>query len=231
MKEIFADFYNRIVEFFSKTEEKDKTKDVARNRLKLVLMQDRTNLNPRLLERLRGEMIDLLSKYVVMDKELLELNFTPEDDQLALMLSIPVIRAKDEEEIEAALKAEDEEKERLAKLAEEAEEDDEEDDDDESDDLEEDIETDNEEDTSEVSDSEEETDETSSEMSENSEIPPPKKKKKKHKKKKYQQSENTDNEEKKENLEEKDNIENKIENTEQTETADKQLTEEIKQEE
>ena len=221
MKEIFADFYNRIVEFFSKTEEKDKTKDVARNRLKLVLMQDRTNLNPRLLERLRGEMIDLLSKYVVMDKELLELNFTPEDDQLALMLSIPVIRAKDEEEIEAALKAEDEEKERLAKLAEEAEEDDEE----------EDIETDNEEDTSEVSDSEEETDETSSEMSENSEIQPPKKKKKKHKKKKYQQSKNTDNEEKKENLEEKDNIENKIENTEQTETADEQLTEEIKQEE
>lgn len=121
MKEIFTDFYNKIVDFFSKTEEKDKTKDIARNRLKLVLMQDRTNLNPKLLERLRGEIIDLLSKYVVMDKELLELNFTPEDDQLALMLSIPVIRAKNEEEIEEALKAEDEEKERLAKLILEAE--------------------------------------------------------------------------------------------------------------
>ena len=125
MKEIFADLYNKVVDFFTKTDEKEETKDVARNRLKLVLMQDRTNLNPRLLERLRGEMIDLLSKYVVMDKELLELNFTPEDDQLALMLSIPVIRAKDEDEIEEALKAEDAEKERLAKLAKDADEDDE----------------------------------------------------------------------------------------------------------
>ena len=125
MKEIFEDLYNKVVDFFTKTDEKEETKDVARNRLKLVLMQDRTNLNPRLLERLRGEMIDLLSKYVVMDKELLELNFTPEDDQLALMLSIPVIRAKDEDEIEEALKAEDAEKERLAKLAKDADEDDE----------------------------------------------------------------------------------------------------------
>lgn len=121
MKDIFTDLYNRVVEFFTKSEEKEETKDVARNRLKLVLMQDRTNLNPRLLERLRGEMIDLLSKYVVMDKDLLELNFTPEDDQLALMLSIPVIRAKDEEEIEDAIKAEDAEKERIARIVEKAE--------------------------------------------------------------------------------------------------------------
>ena len=122
MKEIFADLYNKVVDFFTKTEEKEESKNVARNRLKLVLMQDRTNLNPRLLERLRGEMIDLLSKYVVMDKELLELNFTPEDDQLALMLSIPVVRAKDENEIEEAIKAEEAEKERIAKLVEKAEE-------------------------------------------------------------------------------------------------------------
>lgn len=136
MKEIFADLYNKVVDFFTKTEEKEESKNVARNRLKLVLMQDRTNLNPRLLERLRGEMIDLLSKYVVMDKELLELNFTPEDDQLALMLSIPVVRAKDEDEIEEAIKAEEAEKERIAKLVEKAEELDDESDDDEDDDEE-----------------------------------------------------------------------------------------------
>ena len=55
---------------------------------------------------MRGELIDLLSRYVELDKELLELNFEHEGDQVALMLSIPVIRAKDEEEIEATLKAE-----------------------------------------------------------------------------------------------------------------------------
>ena len=69
-------------------------------------MQDRTNLTPKILEQMRGELIDLLSKYVELDKELLELNFEQEGDQVALMLSIPVIRAKDEKEIEETLKKE-----------------------------------------------------------------------------------------------------------------------------
>ena len=120
---IFKDLYKKVIDFFSNTENENKTKDVARNRLKLVLMQDRTNLNPRLLAQLREEMIELLSKYVIMDKEQLELNFTPDEneDQLALMLSIPVIRAKSEEEIEETLKKEREEKERIKRLEEEAE--------------------------------------------------------------------------------------------------------------
>ena len=66
-------------------------------------MQDRTNLTPELLQRMRRELVELLSKYVEMDKDALELNFDQEGDQMALMLSIPVIRAKDEEEIEKAL--------------------------------------------------------------------------------------------------------------------------------
>jgi len=52
---------------------------------------------------MRGELIDLLSRYVELDKELLELDFQQEGDQVALMLSIPVIRAKDEAEIDAAI--------------------------------------------------------------------------------------------------------------------------------
>ena len=104
---LLSDIYNTVAKFFRPQEEPgDASKSVATNRLKLVLMQDRTNLTPKILEQMRGELIDLLSRYVEMDKELLELNFEQEGDQVALMLSIPVIRAKDEEEIEAVLKAE-----------------------------------------------------------------------------------------------------------------------------
>src|SRR5574344_271903 len=111
MNDIFAQLYKKVLNFFqTKEETEENTKNVACNRLKLVLMQDRTNLTPYLLERMRGEMIDLLSKYVEMDKDALELNFEQEGEQMALMLSIPVIKAKDEEEIEAALKKEEEEK-------------------------------------------------------------------------------------------------------------------------
>ena len=114
---LFSDIYNTVAKFFRPQEEQgDASKSVATNRLKLVLMQDRTNLTPKILEQMRGELIDLLSRYVELDKELLEFNFEHEGDQVALMLSIPVIRAKEEEEIEAALKAEAE------KLEEKAEE-------------------------------------------------------------------------------------------------------------
>lgn len=103
---LLTDIYNTVAKFFRPQDGQfgeDPSKSVAQNRLKLVLMQDRTNLTPKVLEQMRGEMIDLLSKYLEMDKDLLELNFEQEGEQVALMLSIPVIRAKDEEEIEAAL--------------------------------------------------------------------------------------------------------------------------------
>lgn len=113
MKEIFTDLYNKVLGFFQKQEREQEgaTKELACNRLKLVLMQDRTNLTPFLLERMRGEMVEVLSKYVEMDKEALELSFEQEGEQMALMLSIPVIRAKDEEEIQAILDAEEKAKE------------------------------------------------------------------------------------------------------------------------
>lgn len=112
MKDLFANLYNKVLSFFHQTEtaEGEASKNVACNRLKLVLMQDRTNLSPAIMDRMRHELIDLLSKYLELDRELLDLNFEQEDEQMALMLSIPVIRAKDEEEIQAILKLEDEAK-------------------------------------------------------------------------------------------------------------------------
>lgn len=108
MKDIFANLYNKVVSFFHQTENDDtNAKDVACNRLKLILMQDRTNLSPAIMDRMRKELIDLLSKYVELDRELLDLNFEQEDSQMALMLSIPVVRAKSEDEILELLAKED----------------------------------------------------------------------------------------------------------------------------
>ena len=104
---IFAELYNKLLGFFRQAEEEESAKDVACNRLRVVLMQDRTNLTPQLLERMRGELAELLSKYLEMAKEALELNLDQAGEQMALMLSIPVIRAKDEAEIEKALAVEE----------------------------------------------------------------------------------------------------------------------------
>ncbi len=107
---ILKELCTKVLSLFKQTESKEENaKEVACNRLRVVLMQDRTNLTPELLQRMRRELVELLSKYVEMDKDALELNFDQEGDQMALMLSIPVIRAKDEAEIEEALKEESEE--------------------------------------------------------------------------------------------------------------------------
>ena len=110
---LLANLYNKVMGFFRQTEQEEveSAKDTACNRLRVVLMQDRTNLTPELMDRMRKELVELLSKYVEMDKEALDLSLEQDGDQVALMLSIPVIRAKDEEEIKEALAKEAEEKE------------------------------------------------------------------------------------------------------------------------
>jgi len=157
---IFTEIYNKILGLFGQNVQKDDSKDTAVNRLRLVLMQDRTNLTPEILHRMRSELIEVLSKYVELDKEALELNFEQEGEQMALMLSIPVVRAKDEAEIEEILKKEDEAK----KAAQEAEEDDED-----SDEVSEDDDASDNDETEETSDEDENAEEAKEYPSETSE--------------------------------------------------------------
>jgi cell division topological specificity factor len=157
---IFTEIYNKILGLFGQNVQKDDSKDTAVNRLRLVLMQDRTNLTPEILHRMRSELIEVLSKYVELDKEALELNFEQEGEQMALMLSIPVVRAKDEAEIEEILKKEDEAK----KAAQEAEEDDED-----SDEVSEDDDASDNDETEETSDEDENAEEAKESPSETSE--------------------------------------------------------------
>ena len=102
MKELFFDIYNKVMNFFTNDKELgDNSKDTACNRLKLVLMHDRVKMDPFIMQKMREEMIEVLSKYVEIDKDQLNLDLAGEGDAIALMLNIPVLRAKTTEEIEA----------------------------------------------------------------------------------------------------------------------------------
>ena len=158
---IFKEIYAKVLSLFKQTEKEDNAKDIAKNRLRVVLMQDRTNLTPELLQRMRKELVELLSKYVEMDKEALELNLEQEGDQMALMLSIPVIRAKDEAEIEKALAEKESEK-----SEEEADEEDETSDDNESEEEKPDDEESEEENSEDETEDDEDKEETSDEDTE-----------------------------------------------------------------
>lgn len=113
LNDIFNELKNKYKQFLSTTmESADPTKETATNRLRFVLMHDRTNLSPETMEKMRDELIDVISKYVVIDTEALDLNLAAEGDAIALLASIPILRAKTkEEQAEAILELE---KKRLA---------------------------------------------------------------------------------------------------------------------
>ena len=66
----------------------------ACNRLKLVLMHDRTQLSPVMMEQLRDELVEVISKYVEIDRSALDLNLESESNTIALVANIPILRAR-----------------------------------------------------------------------------------------------------------------------------------------
>jgi cell division topological specificity factor len=72
----------------------DTPRSDACNRLKLVLMHDRTQLSPGILEAMRDELVEVISKYVVIDKDALDLSLEDESSTIALVANIPIIRSR-----------------------------------------------------------------------------------------------------------------------------------------
>lgn len=112
MKTLFTDLYNRILEIFQ-VDKSENTSGCAVDRLQVILMHDRTKLDPIIMNNMREELINVFSKYVVIDKEKLEIDLTNEGDAAALMLNIPIVRAKTEEELEEIRKQIQEKEEKI----------------------------------------------------------------------------------------------------------------------
>jgi cell division topological specificity factor len=67
---------------------------VAKHRLQLVLVQDRVKLPPEVMEAIKEEIIAVISKYVDIDKEGLEVTLTRGDSLDKLTANIPVRRSR-----------------------------------------------------------------------------------------------------------------------------------------
>ncbi|MBQ6435143.1 MAG: cell division topological specificity factor MinE [Synergistaceae bacterium] len=71
-----------------------KSRDKARDRLKIVLIHDRTDISPQLLESLRGEIIQVLTKYMEIDTQKIEIDLDHDEHEVALVANVPVLRIK-----------------------------------------------------------------------------------------------------------------------------------------
>lgn len=69
-----------------------KSKEDAKSRLKLILMHDQVDLTPSELERMKAEIIDVISRYVEVDDSHVEFRLNRAEDGVQLVSSVPVRR-------------------------------------------------------------------------------------------------------------------------------------------
>ena len=66
--------------------------DTARQRLQLVLAHDRSDLNPELLDQMRKEILEVVSRYVEIDLSETDVSLETEDRVTALVANLPIRR-------------------------------------------------------------------------------------------------------------------------------------------
>ena len=100
MFENLGHFFKRMV----KTEQQKElgSKDAAKERLHLVLMQDRANVSADFLELMKQEIIDVIKKYIVVDENLIDVRLTNQTNEdgtngaPALYANIPIVNIKND---------------------------------------------------------------------------------------------------------------------------------------
>lgn len=106
MFEGITNFFKRIMKTEQSLEEN--SKDTAKERLHLVLMQDRANVSADFLELMKQEIIEVIKKYIEVDEKAIDVRLTnqSQDDGTngapALYANIPIINIKNENKSEKA---------------------------------------------------------------------------------------------------------------------------------
>lgn len=102
--------FENIVKFFKglgKSENTAKSKDAAKERLHLVLMQDRANISADFLALMKQEIIEVIKKYIDVDENAIDVRLTNKsnDDGTTgapvLYANIPIMSVKEEAKQEA----------------------------------------------------------------------------------------------------------------------------------
>jgi len=76
--------------FFSRGNSREK----AKKRLQLVLIHDRADISPMMLENLRSDLIDVINKYMEIDVQNIEMDLDRDNGSVALVANIPVVSIK-----------------------------------------------------------------------------------------------------------------------------------------
>ncbi|HMA59842.1 MAG TPA: cell division topological specificity factor MinE [Halanaerobiales bacterium] len=84
-----------LLEFlgFKKKKKKDESsKNVAKERLQFILVQDRIKLSPSEMESLKKDLLKVMKKYVDVDDQEIEMEINREEQMMAMVANFPLRR-------------------------------------------------------------------------------------------------------------------------------------------
>lgn len=119
--------FENIIKFLKKFNKKEakavaNSKDAAKERLHLVLMQDRANVSADFLELMKQEIIEVIKKYIDVDESSIDVKLTNKENEdgtngaPALYANIPIINIKNDTAKPEEKSAKKEEKEEDKKI-------------------------------------------------------------------------------------------------------------------
>ena len=127
---MFESIMNFLKKMTKKEEQTLKSKDAAKERLHLVLMQDRANVSADFLDLMKQEIIEVIKKYIDIDESAMDVRLTNKENNdgtngaPALYANIPILNIKDEVRQNAKVEENNKEKENVEKKKTESQEDD-----------------------------------------------------------------------------------------------------------
>ncbi|MCB0331009.1 MAG: cell division topological specificity factor MinE [Bdellovibrionales bacterium] len=72
------------------------SKAVAKSRLHFVLVQDRTGLSNDQMAKFRGELVEVIQRYFVIDEQGFDINYERRDESTTLVINSPVVVKRQE---------------------------------------------------------------------------------------------------------------------------------------
>lgn len=75
----------------NKTEPKEeRSKNIAKERLQFILVQDRIKLSPQQMEEMKSELLDVIKKYIDVDDNEIEMDISREEEMMAMIANFPL---------------------------------------------------------------------------------------------------------------------------------------------
>ncbi len=80
-----------MIEFLKRFFGQHGSSATAKERLRLVLMTDHLELAPEMIETMKRDLVDVISRYVEVDREKIDVSFERQDRTLAMLANIPIL--------------------------------------------------------------------------------------------------------------------------------------------